>query len=275
MTRQRLIEACLREARAERGDRSPGPVRDTVHAFRMISRIGIRVTFSHAVAVALIRLHHHLIDRRLHPGIPQSLSGRVWLMGLTLCRPDGTEAHEALPCAPVPSKTFHWSLAATRIDATQYHFVDIGSGWGHAVLLASGYPFRRVTGVEFARELYERACANLVWARGKNMLKAGQVEFRYESALETALPDGPTLFFLFHPFGEPVMRAFLERIERSIRENPRPITLIYVNPADHHLFERAGIVEVPLRGRTAWLLKLLSPFAVRVYEFEVGKPDIP
>src|ERR1700687_5327225 len=141
MSHQRLIEACLREVRAERGDRPPGPMRDIGNAFRMISRIGIRVTLAHAVAVALIRLHHQLIDRRVHAGMPQPLNGRVWLMGLTLCRPDGTEAHEALPCAPVPSKTFHWALAATAIDATRYHFVDIGSGWGHAVLLAAGYPF--------------------------------------------------------------------------------------------------------------------------------------
>ena len=274
MSHQHLIEAFLSEVRAECGDRPPGLVRDIGNAFRMISRIGIRVTFAHAVAVALIRLHDHLIDRRQHAGIPQPLHGRVWLMGLTLCRPDGTEAHEALPCAPVPSKTLHWAIAATRIDATRYHFVDIGSGWGHAVLLASAYPFRCVTGVEFARELYERACANLAWAREQNLLKADQVEFRYESALETALPDGPTLFFLFHPFGEPVMRAFLDRIERSVRENPRAITLIYVNPADHHLFERPGIVEVPLRGRAAWLLKLLSPFEVHAYEFETGKTDI-
>src|SRR6266513_1019988 len=125
MMRQRLIETCLREARAECGNRPPGPVRDIVHAFRMISRIGIRVTFAHAVAVALMRLHHHLIDRRLQAGIPQPLNGRIWLMGLTLCRPDGTEAREALPCAPVPSKTLQWSLAAARIDATRYHFVDI------------------------------------------------------------------------------------------------------------------------------------------------------
>ena len=61
---------------------------------------------------------------------------------------------------------------------------------------------------------------------------------------------------------------------RSVRENPRAITLIYVNPADHHLFERPGIVEVPLRGRAAWLLKLLSPFEVHAYEFETGKTDI-
>src|SRR2546421_6861397 len=227
MSHQHLIEAFLSEVRAECGDRPPGLVRDIGNAFRMISRIGIRVTFAHAIAVALIRLHDHLIDRRLHAGIPHPLYGRVWLMGLTLCRPDGTEAHEALPCAPVPSKTLHWAVAAARIDATRYHFVDIGSGWGHAVLLASSYPFRCVTGVEFARELYERACANLAWAREQDLLKANQVEFRYESALETAFPDGPTLFFLFHPFGEPVMRAFVDRIEKSLRESPRPITLIY------------------------------------------------
>jgi hypothetical protein len=69
------------------------------------------------------------------------------------------------------------------------------------------------------------------------------------------------------------MRAFLDRIESSLRENPRPITVIYVNPADHHLFGRSGIVEVPLHGRAAWLLKLLSPFEVRAYEFAAGKTD--
>ena len=267
MASQRLVEDYLHKAREEWGDRPAGPLRDIVTAFRMVGRIGARVTLAHAIAVAKLRLHHVLIDRRLQARLPEPLSGRVWLNGMSLRKTGSTETEAALPCAPVPSKTLRWALAASGIDPKTYHFVDIGSGWGYALLIASSYPFRRATGVEFARELHERACANIGWAKANGLIEAEDVELRYESALETDLPDGPTVFFLFHPFGEPVMREFLGRIDRSVRQNPRPVVVLYANPGEHHLFARAGATELPLRGRNSWLLRLLSPFEVRAYSF--------
>src|SRR5215211_9528844 len=40
-------------------------------------------------------------------------------------------------------------------------FVDYGSGLGRAVLVAAGFPFRRVMGVELSTEMTDRARANV------------------------------------------------------------------------------------------------------------------
>src|SRR6185436_6704832 len=94
------------------------------------------------------------------------------------------------------------------------------------------------------------------------------VELRNESALETELPGGLILMFAFNPFREQVMRPFLERIDVSVRNNPRPVMLIYVNPAEAHLLARAGVRELPLKGPKALLLKLFSPYRVRLYAWD-------
>jgi tRNA1(Val) A37 N6-methylase TrmN6 len=48
-------------------------------------------------------------------------------------------------------------LALLPINLDDYTIVDIGSGKGKLLLLASNYPFRRIIGVEYAPLLHEIA----------------------------------------------------------------------------------------------------------------------
>ena len=234
-------------------------------ALGMLRDRGIRLTIAHARTVAMLRLHRRLFDSRIEARLPKSLPGRIELKGLSLRATTDKEKRAAIHCSSVPAMTLHWALQGLAIDHKKYHFVDVGSGWGYALLLAAQYPFRRVTGVEFAHELYENACANIDWAHGKNLFKAPLVETRFESALEMEIPDGPVVLFLFNPFGEPVMKNFVERIERSLRLAPRPIVLVYVNPAEHRCLLRPGIMPLAFTGIAASLLKWLSPYKVNAY----------
>ena len=62
---------------------------------------------------------------------------------------------------PTHSKFLFEVLGALDIDYERYRFIDLGSGKGRVLLVASEFPFREVLGVEFARELHEIACQNL------------------------------------------------------------------------------------------------------------------
>ena len=42
---------------------------------------------------------------------------------------------------------------ALHLDFQDFNFVDIGSGKGRALLLASDYPFREIIGIELSPEL--------------------------------------------------------------------------------------------------------------------------
>lgn len=63
------------------------------------------------------------------------------------------------------------------------------------------------------------------------------------------------------------MRPFIERVAQSHRANPRPITVIYINPKHAELFARPDVEEVPLRGRAAWKLRHFGPYQSRVFRW--------
>ena len=173
----------------------------------------------------------------------------------------------------IPSRAFHWALRAFSINPRKYHFVDIGAGWGHSMLLAASYPFRQVTGIEFTAELHAKARDNVALAREAGHIKAPHINILCESPLHAKLPQGPLLLFLFR-FGEPVLKEFVDRLEDSIRSHPRPVVVLYANPADRDVFAREGVVELKRRGLAGWLLRLFSPVGVRAYAF-TRAPAIP
>lgn len=237
--------------------------RDLQTARRMLRERGIRATAAHARCIALIRLHRLLIDGRLQAGFPFPVTRQSDRDPLTFRFADPAEVRGAVALSPTPCKTFDWAIAGLGIEPSVYHFVDIGSGVGHALMLAARHPFRALTGVEFARELHEQAQANVAWLRAKGRI--GAVDLRHESALETALPDGPCLVYLFCPFDERVMKGFVARLEEAVRRVPRPLLVLYVNPAHAQAFRRPGIRELALTGPARALIRLVSPYRVRAF----------
>ena len=243
------------------------PLRDVLAARRMLAKDGFGRTLAHARAVLLMRIVHRLFDSRLQKRMPQAIWRPTLLDGMELRTISEAELRQAELCAPVSAMTFRLALRGLALDLRTHHFMDVGSGWGYASLLAAMQPFRRVSGVEFARELHERAIANIAWARAQGLLRCEQVELRHESALETELPEDPLLLFLYHPFGADVLAQFLDRVDRSMRALPRPITALYVGPLDARPFQRPGVAELPLRGASARALRLCSPRPVRAWRW--------
>ena len=108
-------------------------------------------------------------------------------------------------------------------------FVDLGSGKGRAVLLASQRPFRRIVGVEFARELHEAARANL--ARfPRSGQRCERIELVCADAANYELPHEDLVIFMYNPFGLEVMRTIAARARESLRAHPRRVYVLYTNP---------------------------------------------
>jgi predicted RNA methylase len=126
--------------------------------------------------------------------------------------------------------------AIRQVDGpiTERVFLDLGSGKGRPSLVASLAPFKRVVGVELSRELHEAAESNLERFRTRATMRA-PVTFMCDDATTLVLPDDPLLLFLYNPFGEATMSAVIANLELSLARNPRPVTVVYVNP----LFSRA------------------------------------
>jgi SAM-dependent methyltransferase len=122
-----------------------------------------------------------------------------------------------------------WIDTAGTGGVREYTFVDVGSGKGRAVMLASELPFREVVGVELSADLHEVAKRNLrTWresGRGRSPTRLVQGD-----ALSLSLPEGRLLIFLYNPFLAPVMRRLLERVEAAVVDRGGEIDLLYVVP---------------------------------------------
>lgn len=134
----------------------------------------------------------------------------------------------------VAPSVFWAMLDRLGLDWGRYSFVDVGCGKGRALLLSLRYPFRRVLGVELSPELAVVAQRNLGQLRAE-WRRDVPAEAIAGDATSFALPKGPLLLYLYHPFAAPVMRAFLEHIRRANEGRAREgradeIYLLYMNP---------------------------------------------
>jgi SAM-dependent methyltransferase len=138
---------------------------------------------------------------------------------------------------PTEPAAFHEMMGALKAEAlraqpafsfSDFTFVDLGSGKGRTLLMASDYPFRRIVGVELLPTLHMIALENL--ARYKS---DSQRCFALESVCAEAaafpLPDDPLVIFLFNPFPETGMRQVVRNLEQSLRSSPRAVYVVYHN----------------------------------------------
>jgi hypothetical protein len=76
------------------------------------------------------------------------------------------------PYQPTDPALFHEMLGGLKIKFSDFTFIDLGSGKGRTLLMASDYPFRRIVGVELLPELNNVARENLR-KRKAEVLRAG------------------------------------------------------------------------------------------------------
>ena len=113
-------------------------------------------------------------------------------------------------------------------EVEEYAFIDLGSGKGRVVLMASGYPFRAVRGIELSGAMHKVARRNLRrWKRAGRAV-CRDVEVRRGDVLEVEIPAEPVVLFLFNSFTDKVLGPLMGRIG----ERRGPVDLIYVHP-DH------------------------------------------
>jgi SAM-dependent methyltransferase len=104
---------------------------------------------------------------------------------------------------PSPAYDFELILKQLPVDCRKYTFVDLGCGKGLVLMLASQFGFSRIIGIEFARNLYEIAMANL--DKFRRSADAQPIEVILGDAVEFAFPTEPLVVYLYHPFGPEVL----------------------------------------------------------------------
>lgn len=137
---------------------------------------------------------------------------------------------------PVAVKHFRFAMTFVPGPLERWSLVDIGSGKGRAVLLAMGYPFRRVVGVELDPALHAAAQANV--ARYQGPRRCSAVELVHGDATSVPLPPGDVVVFFYNSFGGALLGHFLDGLERALRSAPRRLLFVYSNPVEREQVER-------------------------------------
>ena len=148
----------------------------------------------------------------------------------------GNNADHAAPYAPSHPTFLDSVIRNLDIDYRQYEFVDVGSGKGRVLLVASEFPFARIQGVEFSRPLHDIAMRN-VQRYSSRTQQCKNVEPIHGDAIEYEFPRSPLVLFMFNPFRPAVLAPVLRNLEASIAERPRDVLLLYTAPFYGELVE--------------------------------------
>ena len=128
-----------------------------------------------------------------------------------------------------------------KINLPEFTFIDIGSGKGRALLMASQYPFRRILGIELLPELHRVAKENIAKYKSDSQ-QCFAIDCVLGDGGEFAFPADPTVLYLFNPLPESGLLRMIMNLEQSLRENPRQVFVLYHNPLLERVVTRNGVI---------------------------------
>ena len=159
----------------------------------------------------------------------------VNLKGLTLAGTNSAENHHYQGASYfILFKVFN--LLPNKLkNATM---IDYGCGKGRALFVAETCGFKKLIGLDIAKELIEEARRNELNYKKKNT--NSQFIFEFEDATKYLIPNDAEVFYFFNPFGKKILQEVITNIKKSVLNNPRTIYCIYLNPLYHPIFLENG-----------------------------------
>lgn len=149
------------------------------------------------------------------------------------------------PYQPTEPALFSEMLSALPIDFSNFTFIDLGSGKGRTLMMAANYPFHKIIGVELLPELHRVAQQNLSQYSSPKQ-KCFALEAICADACGFQFSADPMVLYLFNPLPEVGLATVIANLERSLREHPRSVFVLYHNPllefqlAQCELLQRTG-----------------------------------
>ena len=137
---------------------------------------------------------------------------------------------------PSEPELFHEILRALPVSPEGFTFIDLGSGKGRTLLMASDHPFRRIIGVELLEELDRVAQQNIASYHSEQQ-ECFNIEVQCDDARQFQFPEKPLVLYLFNPFPDYVLQVVLERLRLSVVSHPREVYVIYHNLVHDDLFK--------------------------------------
>jgi predicted RNA methylase len=206
------------------------------------------VTFRPATSLRQRRLDRRLgIRTRAEPYGPGHASLDPEVMATATYR-------DSLAYGPTPAHHFIRMLRSLPVNVpADFTFVDIGCGKGVTLCLAADHGFQTVIGVELDPRLVDIARDNVRAFLAKRRWPERVIDVVHHDAANYELPAGPTVAFMFHPFGESTLRAVIKNIEQSLEQSPRPFYVAYYNPVHREVLDESPMLR-RLSKNARWAL---------------------
>ena len=112
--------------------------------------------------------------------------------------------------------------------------IDMGSGQGRFLFVASEFKFKEIIGVEFLDYLYKISLNNLKNFSIKNQ---NNISIKNSDILDYVFKGKENFFYFYNPFDCRMMRLVIKKIKDEIKINSRKVTIIYVSPKCHQVLE--------------------------------------
>lgn len=119
--------------------------------------------------------------------------------------------------------------------------LDVGCGKGRMLhFFSTNFRFGKVDGLEYSQRLANIARQNMDQLHLKtniyveNAAAFTQLNYNY--------------FYLFNPFPKNIMDVFVQHLCENIKQNPRKVTILYLNPVCQDCFIKHGFQIISFKG---------------------------
>ena len=140
---------------------------------------------------------------------------------------------------PTHPKVLKYILKNLPIDYREFTFIDFGCGKGRALLCAADFPFNRIIGVEWSKDLSDIAIRNLKIYRSYKQ-KCTALEVHCMNVVDYKFPASNIVLFMFNPFGPKIITQVFENIQKSALVSPHRFLILYSGLGN---FENTVIME--------------------------------
>lgn len=152
---------------------------------------------------------------------------------------------------PSEPALFREIIESLPVPPDDFTFIDLGSGKGRTLLMASSYAFRRILGMELLEELNTIAVQNIARYHSDDQ-RCFVIESHAGDARHFEFPPEPTILYLFNPFPRHIWREVLANLQASLIAAPRPVYVVYHNPVHDDIPKSQGWLQE--RNRTHQLV---------------------
>lgn len=152
---------------------------------------------------------------------------------------------------PTTASVIYEILGSLALQSKTFNFVDMGSGKGRALLVASEFPFKKIVGIELSDQLHKIAADNVRLFKPETQ-QCPNFDLKCMNALDYTYGDEPIVLFLFDPFGRDILAEVIAKLDASLSSSPREAYVAYVYPQYEDLLQNCGSLRKIKHGGPKW-----------------------